>query len=298
MNLTDRIRVGVSPLSWTNDVLEDLGGDIPLTTCLKEAAQAGFSGIELGRKFPRTPGELLPLLAAENLQLASGWFNGFLAEKTVAEELASVHEHAMLLKSLGAKVMVYGECGAMPGDTPLDEPLSLSPALSQIKLDGYAEKVNAFAAALLKTYGLKLAYHHHLMMLVEKDEEVKTFLKATDNLVGIVLDCGHATAAGVDIAWILENYANRIVHIHLKDVRGDILDEVINNDMSFNDAVRNGLFAIPGDGIVDYDPVINFIKESPYNGWIIVEAEQDPLTAPPLETVKKAREWIKRNLDV
>lgn len=298
MSVSKRIRVGVSPLSWTNDVLEDLGGDIPLETCLEEAAAAGYEGIELGRKFPRTINKLQPILSNAKLKLASGWFNGFLAERSFEEELEAVHDHALLLKSLGAKVMVYGECGAMPGSAPLDEPLSLSPALANISLEQYAQKVNNLAVSLLKIYGLRLAYHHHLMMVVETNDELKAFLEATDDLVGIVLDCGHATAAGVDIGWVLKNYGNRVAHIHLKDVRGDVLDNVINNDLSFNDAVRNGLFAVPGDGIVNYNPVINYLKNSSYEGWIIIEAEQDPDKAPPFETVKKARSWVRDEIGI
>lgn len=183
MNVSTRIHVGVSPLSWTNDVLEDLGGDIPLETCLAEAAVAGYKGIELGRKFPRSIDTLEPLLNQAKLKLASGWYNGLMAERSFEDELAAVHDHAMLLKSLGAKVMVYGECGAMPGLTPLDEPLSKSPALGHINLPQYAEKVNKLAVSLLKNYGLRLAYHHHLMMVVETDDELKAFLKATHDLV-------------------------------------------------------------------------------------------------------------------
>ncbi|MFZ4215850.1 myo-inosose-2 dehydratase [Pantoea endophytica] len=298
MSLSKRIHVGVSPLSWTNDVLEDLGGDIPLETCLEEAAIAGYEGIKLGHKFPRTIHKLQPLLSNAKLKLASGWFNGFLAERSFEEELEAVHDHALLLKSLGAKVIVYGECGAMLGGAPLDKPLSLSPALKNISLEHYAQKVNNFAVSLLKIYGLRLAYHHHLMMVVETKEELEAFLEATDDLVGIVLDCGHATAAGIDINWVLENYGNRVAHIHLKDVRGDVLDNVINNDLSFNDAVRKGLFAVPGDGIVNYSKVIDFVKDSNYEGWIIIEAEQDSESAPPLETVKKARAWVQKEIGI
>lgn len=221
-----------------------------------------------------------------------------MAERSFEDELAALHDHAMLLKSLGAKVMVYGECGAMPGLTPLDEPLSKSPALGHIDLPQYAEKVNNLALSLLKNYGLRLAYHHHLMMVVETDDELKAFLKATNDSVGIVLDCGHATVAGVDIHWVLENYGHRVAHVHLKDVRGEVLDKVINNDLSFNDAVRAGLFTVPGEGIVNYAPVIHFLKNSTYEGWIIIEAEQDPEKAPPLATVKKARAWVKSEVGI
>jgi len=292
------VQLGVSPLCWTNDVLEDLGGDIPLETCLQQAAQAGYRGIELGRKFPRRAAELAPLLSTAGLQLASGWHSGFLADRSVDEEVEAVREHADLLHQLGAKVMVYGECGQLPGATPLDEPLSLSPRLSAVDLASYAAKVNAFADILLRDYDLKLAYHHHLMMLVEHDDELDSFLQHTSHNVGLVLDSGHGYAAGVNIAAVLKKYAERIVHIHLKDVRPAILERIQTEDLSFNDAVRAGLFTVPGEGCIDYRPLIEFVRHSGYQGWLIVEAEQDPDTAPPLATATRAARWVSQQFGV
>ena len=196
---TEHLQWGVSPLCWTNDVLEDLGGDIPLDTCLREAREAGYQGIELGRKFPRQASTLGPLLAAADLRLASGWYSGLLAERSVEAELEAVREHAQLLRQLGARVMVYGECGQLPGETPLDEPISLSPPLSRVSLAAYCHKLNTFADLLLRDYGLQLAYHHHLMMLVEHDDELERFLSHTHDNVGLAFDTGHAFVAGVDI---------------------------------------------------------------------------------------------------
>jgi len=292
--MSSRIRLGVSPLSWTNDVLEDLGGDIALETCLHQAALAGYQGIELGRKFPLTVAALTPLLQAAGLQLVSGWYSGFLAQRATEEELAVVAPRAHLLQALGAKVMVYGECGRMPGEAPLDQPMSLSPSLSLLDLSDYASKMNEFAAALQRHYGLQLAYHHHLMMLVERHDELQNFLAKTDDCVGLVLDTGHACAGGVDITALLKKYGHRIVHIHLKDVRPGVLQRVHDEDLSFNEAVRAGLFTIPGEGCIDYAPLIEFVGNSDYQGWLIIEAEQDPQQAEPFATVCRAFRWLQQ----
>lgn len=291
--MSSRIRLGVSPLSWTNDVLPDLGDAISLETCLTQAASAGYQGIELGRKFPRTHTELAPLLHEAGLELASGWHSGFLAERSVADEIAAVESHAGLLKASGADVMVYGECGCMPGSYPLDEPLSFSPALCCLDTDEYARKVSEFANVLMDRFGLKLAYHHHLMMLVEQHHELDEFLTKTTDSVGLVLDSGHAFAAGVDLAQITEWFGHRIVHIHLKDVRAEVLHRVRKNDLSFNDAVRAGLFTVPGEGCIDYSPLTDFIARSDYQGWLIVEAEQDPQKEEPSAAVSRAFHWVK-----
>ncbi|WP_455864516.1 myo-inosose-2 dehydratase [Pantoea agglomerans] len=296
--MNSRIQLGVSPLSWTNDVLLDLGDNIPLETCLNQAASAGYQGIELGRKFPRTTAELAPLLKEVNLRLASGWHSGFLADRSVAEEVAAVQPHAALLKALGAKVMVYGECGKMPGSNPLDEPLSLSPVLNCVDIDDYARKVSEFANILLREFGLKLAYHHHLMMLVEQHDELHVFLAKTSDSVGLVLDSGHAFAGGVNLAQTIEQFGHRVVHIHLKDVRPDVLRQVQQDDLSFNDAVRAGLFTVPGEGCIDYAPLIEFVANSGYQGWLIVEAEQDPQKEEPFAAVSRAFRWAQNTFQL
>lgn len=291
--MNSRTYLGVSPLSWTNDVLSDLGDNIPLEICLQQAASAGYQGIELGRKFPRTPEALAPLLQAVNLQLASGWHSGFLAERSLEEEVAAVAPHAALLKALGAKVMVYGECGNMPGDNPLDQPMSLSPALKDLDVANYAQKISAFADILQRDYGLKLAYHHHMMMLVEHHEELQDFLTLTRDNVGLVLDSGHAFACGVDMAQTVKKFGHRIVHIHLKDVRPEVFHRVQEHDLSFNDAVREGLFTVPGEGCIDFSPLIEFVTTSDWQGWLIVEAEQDPQKEEPFAAVSRAARWAR-----
>lgn len=287
-----KFRVAVSPLSWTNDVLEQLGDDTPLEQCLAEAAAAGYVGVELGRKFPREPEVLGPILERHGLALASGWYSGFLAERDVATEMQEVTAHANLLKTLGAKVMVYGECGAMVPEAPLDVAMSTRRKLTPAEMQAYAARLSDFATQLLATYGLRLAYHHHLMMVAETFDEICTLFDCTTPAVGLLLDTGHCAAAGFDYRELLKRYGNRIVHIHLKDVRADVMRTVRSGDLSFNAGVLNGMFTVPGDGSVDYAGIADFVRRTDYAGWIVVEAEQDPVKAPPLATVTRARRFI------
>jgi inosose dehydratase len=285
-------RVAVSPLSWTNDVLEELGGDISLEQCLEEAAQAGYEGVELGRKFPREPGVLGPILERHRLRLASGWYSGFLAERDVATELKEVAAHAKLLKALGARVMVYGECGAMAPGAPLDVPVSARRILSTDEMLAYAKRLTTFAAQLENTYGLKLAYHHHLMMVAETFDEISALFDQTGPAVGLLLDTGHAAAGRFDYRQLIERFGDRIMHIHLKDVRSEVMKNVRDSDLSFNQGVRNGMFTVPGDGGVDFSAMASFVQRTGYAGWLVVEAEQDPLMAPPLPAVTRARQFV------
>jgi inosose dehydratase len=294
-SLLPGIHFGVSPLSWTNDVLAELGGDISLEICLKDAAEIGYEGVELGRKFPREGQKLSAILSEYGLRLVGGWHSGFLTERPVEEEWKAAADHVRLLKDCDSEILVYGECGLMTGASPWDEPLSKSPPLKEVELPTYAAKLREFATRLKET-GITLAYHYHLKMLVEKAEEIDAFCESAGEQVGLLLDTGHAYAAGANYSEILRKFGSRIVHIHLKDVRRKILERARNNDWSFNSAVREGMFTVPGDGDVDFSPIGDFIRSSGYRGWVVVEAEQDPATAPPYEYTEKAYRFVKRLL--
>jgi inosose dehydratase len=285
------VRLGISPLSWVNDVLEDLGRDTTPDVVLAEAAAAGFEGVEMSRIFPRDPARLSELLAGRGLAFVSGWHSGFLVERTVAEELEAVGEHAMLLRALGASVIVYGECGRMVADA-LDVPLAERLRLKERDWAPYGERLTRFADALAGEYGLGLAYHHHLMMVAETLDEVRALMASTGPSVGLLLDTGHATAGGFAYARLIEEFGPRINHIHLKDVRADVLADVRTRGLSFNDGVRAGMFTVPGDGAVDFTPLARFLGSGAYSGWLVVEAEQDPAKAPPAETVARARRFV------
>jgi inosose dehydratase len=289
------VHLGVSPLSWTNDVLIELGGHIPLEICLSDAAEIGYEGVELGRKFPRNSRELLPILSKHQLELIGGWYSGFLTERSVTEEWKAAAAHIELLKNCGSRILVYGECGLMVGDSPWDEALSKKPAFKQIDLAAYAHKLGDFALRL-KEAGITLAYHYHLKMVVEKAQEIEAFCQKTRPEVGLLLDTGHAYAAGADYSHILRNFGSRIVHIHLKDVRRKVLERARQNDCSFNSAVRDGMFTVPGDGDIDFSPIGEFIRTSGYRGWVVVEAEQDPAKAAPRPYAEKACRFVENLL--
>lgn len=288
----NRLSGGVSPLAWTNDVLHDLGGDIPVERCLDQARDAGYAGVELGRLFPRETATLRGLLEPRGLRLASGWHSGFLADDTVANELVRVAAHADLLRDLSVGVMVYGECGAMAPGAPLDLPMSQRLPMASLDLAAYAARLTQFAQALQDRWGLQLVYHHHLMMVAETFDEVSSLFDRAGPAVGLLLDTGHAAAAGFDYARLIQRFGDRIRHIHLKDVRPEVMAQVRRGDASFNHGVRSGMFTVPGDGGVDFKPLADHVRRSGYQGWLIVEVEQDPAVAEPLPTVSRARGFL------
>ncbi len=274
------VRLGVNPIGWTNDDLIELGGDTPLEVCLAEARQAGYAGIELGRKFPRRAAELRPILARHRLDLVSGWYGADLSVRSPREEIAALQDHLRLLSDMGCATMVFAEeGGAIQGRRGV--PLSRRPRLSPDDWPRFADGLTE-VAQYLRRQGVRLAYHHHMGTVVETAEEIDRLMASTGEAVGLLLDTGHLTFAGGDIAAVARRHAARIVHVHCKDVRPAVLAEARRRDQSFLDAVVAGVFTVPGDGRVDFDTLMPILKTAGYAGWLVVEAEQDPAVAHPL----------------
>jgi len=273
-------RLGISPIAWSNDDLPELGCATPLETCLAEACQAGFAGIELGHKFPRDPAVLQPILEHHRLSLVSGWYSGRLLDRTVDGEWAAMALHCDLLAAMRCTVLVYAETtGGVAGDR--SRPLSTRPTLSEQEWRDFGGKLTEIANRLARR-GLRLAYHHHMGTVVESESEIDRLMAATGPSIGLLLDTGHLAFAGGDPVALVRRHGSRINHVHCKDVRPGVLARVRAADTSFLDAVLDGVFTVPGDGAIDFAEVCAALAAARYDGWLVVEAEQDPERAPPL----------------
>jgi sugar phosphate isomerase/epimerase len=183
------VPLGISPIGWSNNDLPELGGDIPLGTCLAEAREAGFEEIELGHKFPRDPALLQSLLGDHELHLVSGWYNGRLLERSVAEELVAIEPHRALLAAMGSAVLVYAETsGGIAGDRT--RPLSRRPSLPNGHWRDFGIRLTELADRLAER-GIRLAYHHHMGTVVETADEIDRLMASTGGSVGLLLDTGH-----------------------------------------------------------------------------------------------------------
>lgn len=285
------VRIGINPISWTNDDLPQLGGNTPLETCLSEGTEIGYVGFELGNKFPKDPQELKDKLAAYGAVVVSGWYSGNLAQGSLEDEIEAVQAHLKKLVFNGCQVMVYGEvAGSVQGQQ--QTPLSRRPKFESLEQwQAYAEKLNTFGA-YLKTQGITLAYHHHMGAYCESPSDLDTLMRLTDTNVGLLYDTGHITFAGGDALAALTKHIARVVHVHCKDVRENVMRKARNNDMSFLNAVLDGVFTVPGDGMIDFEPILSLLAEHDYTGWLVVEAEQDPAVAPSYEYAKKGYDCL------
>ena len=284
------VRIGINPLTWTNDDLPELGEKNSLETCLKEAKQAGYEGVELGRKFPRDAAVLGPILKHHRLDLVSGWYSARLLERSVDDEVKAMQAHATLLKSLGAKVMVFCEVSrCVHGDRKV--PLSKRPKLAENEWQQFCARLDQVADHL-QQQGLKMAYHHHMGTLIQSEDEIDRMMDSTAK-VGLLLDSGHLTFAGGDPLRALERHAKRIVHVHCKDIRSDKLAQARKQDMSFLEAVLGDVFAVPGDGSIDFNPILRALAGHGYAGWLVVEADQDPAKAHPLTHARLGHDCLR-----
>ena len=272
-------RIGINPLTWTNDDLPALGDDIPLDVCLSEAAAAGYEGVELGRKFPRDAAVLGPILAGHGLALVSGWYSLRLLERDVDAELDAMAPHFGLLAGLGCTVMVCAEVsGCIHGD--MAARLGSRPRMPAAGFRRFAGRLDELAQRMNER-GMRLAYHHHMGTVIQSEEEIDELMTATSPAVGLLLDTGHLRFAGGNPLAVARQHVGRIAHVHCKDVRAAVLERVLNADTSFLEAVLQGVFTVPGDGAIDYAPIIAVLREAGYAGWLVVEAEQDPAIADP-----------------
>jgi len=294
----NKVKLGIAPIAWTNDDLPELGRENTFEQCVSEMALAGFTGSEVGNKYPRDTIVLKKALELRGMSIASAWFSSFLTTKPLQETVAEFIKHRDFLYEMGAKVIVVSEQGhGIQGqmDTPVLTKKHIFTREEWNLLALGLEELGRLAAEK----DMKIVFHHHMGTGVQTFEEIDKLMELTDpSLVSLLFDSGHLTFSGVDPEAVLRKYINRIKHVHLKDIRKEVLEKVKTENMSFLNAVKVGVFTIPGDGMIDFEPLFKILEENNYEGWYIVEAEQDPALANPLEYAIKARKFIKEKAGI
>ena len=278
------IKLGIAPIAWSNDDMPELGGETTLEQCLSEASKAGFTGIESGGKFPKNSKELLSKLKKENLKLCSGWYGAQLLRNTPAEEFKLMRQQLNLFKDCDSPCMVFAEItDSIQGDPKT--PLSKRPKLSEDDWMLLISRINEISKMMMDE-GMPLAYHHHMGTVIETENETRRLIENTKDTVKLLIDTGHMLFAQGNSIKLAEDFCERLIHVHCKDIRKDILEKSLKNDSTFRQAFLDGTFTVPGDGCIDYKPFLKVLHKKKYEGWLVVEAEQDPAKANPFEYAK------------
>lgn len=276
------IRFGTNPIAWSNDDDHSLGADIPLEQCLREAGEIGFDGIENGHKFPSDPAELAAVLKPHGLAFVSAWYSLGLLERSVEEEKQAIQPHLDRLKAMGCKVCIVCETSrAIHGD--MSAPVTARPMLEEEEWAPFTEKLDKLAR-FADAQGLPLVYHHHMGTVIQTAGELDRLMASTGPVLRLLFDSGHCYFAGGDPASVLARHAGRVAHFHAKNVRPAVMREVIGGGLSFLEGVRRGVFTVPGDseGAVDFAACVKHLKDAGYDGWMVIEAEQDPAVRNPV----------------
>ena len=285
-----KAKLGIAPIAWWNDDLAELSDDVSLEECLRQASEAGFTGMETGRRFPMDMAELGPVLDRYGISVCGGWFSGLLLDGEIEAEKDRIAQQMEFFIAAGAPCIVYGET-ARSIQGLRSAPLVTKPKLTESEMAVYGRKISDFAD-WCAGQGMPISYHHHMAAAVETEEELDLFMKHSS--VPLLYDAGHMAFAGGDVMRVIENHHARITHVHTKDIRRAVVDGLDRSRESFLDAVIKGAFTVPGDGSLDFEAVVKALAAKGYEGWFVVEAEQDPVANPPLEMAKKGHKELLR----
>ena len=289
----NKVKLGIAPIAWTNDDMPDLGKENTFEQCVSEMALAGFTGSEVGNKYPKDPEVLKKALELRGVEICNQWFSSFLITKPFEEVEKEFRAQLTFLKAMGAKVIGASEQShSVQGqmDTPV---FGHKYEMNDEEWDIFCTGMNKLGKIAKEEYGIALTFHHHMGTVVQSLAEVDRMMENTDpEYVSLLFDTGHFTYCGEDPLEVVKKYVHRIKHVHLKDIRPEVVEQVKKENMSFLAGVRAGAFTIPGDGCINYDPIFKVLEDAGYEGYMVVEAEQDPAKANPLEYAIRARKLI------
>ncbi|MFI5842622.1 myo-inosose-2 dehydratase [Catenuloplanes sp. NPDC051500] len=288
----DKVKLGVCCTLWWNDDFPTIDAGIPFAQAVSEMALAGFQGCSIGHKYPSDSAELRAALELRGLQVSEPWTSTyFTIAKMRQKTIDSFEETLARIKALGGNELVVAEFGASSHLLPVDV-FANRPVFTDAQWDALASGLEELGK-IAHSAGMRLSYHHHMGTGVMTRADVDRLMASTDpDLVSLLLDTAHIAFAGDDPLDMARAYAGRIGHVHMKSIRPEVVSRVREEGLSFQDAVEAGVFTVPGDGAIDFRPILEVLADADYRGWLVVEAEQDPNKANPLEYAKKARAYL------
>lgn len=289
----DKVRLGITPTLWWNDDFLSIDIGIPFEQCISEMALAGFEGCSVGHKYPTDVEVLTAALDLRGLKVSEPWVSTFFTIEDMTDwTIAEFDRQLTFIRAMGGTDLVVAELGGSAH--PLPVALFANAAkFDDRQWDCLATGLNGLGKTA-KDQGMRLCYHHHMGTGVMVPEDVDRLMASTDpELVHLLFDTGHYAMAGGDPLTLAQEHGERIKHVHLKDVRPDIIARAHKEKLSFQAAIEAGVFTVPGDGAIDFVPIFEALAGAGFEGWIVVEAEQDPAKANPLHYATMARSYLR-----
>ncbi|MFC1412819.1 myo-inosose-2 dehydratase [Streptacidiphilus sp. N1-12] len=285
----DKVKLGVCCTLWWNDDFPAIDAGVSFEQAVSEMALAGFQGCSIGHKYPADPAVLKAALDLRGLQVSEPWTSTYFTVSRMRQKTVAAFEETLAhIGALGGTELVVAEFGASSHLLPVDV-FANRPVFTHAQWDALASGLNELGK-IANSAGMKLSYHHHMGTGVMTRAEVDRLMASTDPaLVHLLLDTAHIAFAGDDPLDLARAHADRIGHVHLKSIRPEVVSRVREEGLSFQEAVELGVFTVPGDGAIDFRPILEVLADADYRGWLVVEAEQDPNKALPLACAKKAR---------
>lgn len=289
----DRVKLGVTCTLWWNDDFPSIDAGIPFGQAVSEMALAGFQGCSIGHKYPTDPVVLKAALDLRGLVVSEPWTSCYFTIHDMTEQTVAAFEDTLsFVKAAGGTELVVAEFGATAHILPVAL-FANRPVFDDAQWEALAAGLNRLGG-IAQSAGMRLSYHHHMGTGVMYAADIDRLMDATDPaLVHLLLDTGHVAFAGDDPLAVAVKHAARIGHVHLKDVRPEVVSRVREEGLSFEEGVEAGVFTVPGDGSIDFVPILEAIADADYRGWLVVEAEQDPNKANPLQYAKMARGYLR-----
>ena len=288
-----KAKLGIAPIAWWNDDLAELSDDVSLEECLRQASVAGFTGMETGRRFPMDMKELGPILARYGISVCGGWFSGLLLDGDIEREKDRIRAQMDFFIAAKAPCIVYGET-ARSIQGVRSAPLSTKPKLTEDEIKAYGRKMTAFAEWCAEQ-GMPISYHHHMAAAIETEPEVDLLMANSGEALPLLFDAGHMAFAGGDVMRVIDKHHKRISHVHTKDVRQGVIDKL---DRTQGELPRRRGRRAPSPcratARSTSPPSSSGLASYGYEGWFVVEAEQDPKVNPPLEMAKKGHKELMR----
>lgn len=277
--------------------MPEMGAENSFLQTISEIALTGYTGTEIGCQYPRDPKILNKEFGRRGLSAITAWISTYINEQPMWMVERDFIDHMNFLKAIGANLINTSD-QSFSIQHRWNTPLENKRVLNDDEFEVLAKGLDHLGA-IAEDNGMHIVYHHHMTTTVQRTGEIDKLMALTSpKYVNLIYDTGHLTFSGEDPIEILKKHHDRIKHVHMKNVRKDVMERCYAEKKSFLRSIPEGVFTVPGDpeGCVDFPEVFRLLGEYNYEGWLVVEAEQDPAIANPLEYATMARKYVKEQI--